>query len=74
MVAGWCRTQGKNLFSQLFFFNLFFVEVQLNYNVMLITAVQQGNSVIHKKKKKREIFSWFTVAAGAQAIFKAEIP
>ena len=29
------------------FLNLFFIEVKLNYNVVLITAVQQSDSVIH---------------------------
>ena len=33
--------------AHLFLFNLFFIEVELNYNVVLITAVQQSDSVVH---------------------------
>ena len=37
-----------NLASRIFpFLNLFFIELQLNYNVMLVTAVQQSDSVLY---------------------------
>ena len=39
-----CRLANEPLF---FFLNLFFVDIQLIYNVVLISAVQQTDSVVH---------------------------